>query len=123
MTHSVFALTTESHDMYIAGHGIAILRDSDAVLQTVKTRLLLHYEEWFLDLSEGMPWFTEVMVHNPDFTLIESRVSQTILNTDGVVSLESISLAFSTTNRSLTIDFRYTDVYGNTITQSQLVKI
>ena len=123
MSHSVFALSTISHDMYLSGNGIGILRDSDAVLQTVKTRLLLHYEEWFLDLSEGMPWFTEVMVHNPDFTLIESRVSETVLNTDGVVSRESISLAFSTTNRSLTIDFRYIDVYGNTITESQLVNI
>jgi len=123
MTHIVLGLTTTSHDMYRAGSGIAVLYDSDAVLQTVKTRLLLHYEEWFLDLSEGLPWFTELLKHNPDFSLIESRISETIINTDGVESLENIQLAFTPTTRVLIVNFTYIDVYGITQSESQAVAI
>jgi len=123
MTHIVFGLTTTTHDMYRKGSGIAILRDSDAVLQTVKTRLLLHYEEWFLDLSAGLPWFTDLMKHNPDFSLIESRISETITNTDGVASLKYIQLAFTDASRSLLVNFSYIDVYGITQTESQAVEL
>lgn len=123
MAHLVFGLTRQSHDMYRSGNRIGLLRDSDAILQTVKTRLLLHYEEWFLDLAAGLPWFTEMLTYDPDFGLIENRVAETVLQTDGVVNLLSISLSFLAESRDLGIDFSYTDVYGKNTSESLQVNI
>jgi len=119
MSHLVFGLLSREHDMYRELSGIGLLRDGDAVLQTVKTRLLLHYNEWFLDRSAGLPWFTELMKHNPNFPLIESRVAETIIGTDGVVELVSIALSFKASTRKLFIDFSYIDVYGGKQTATQ----
>jgi hypothetical protein len=123
MAHLVFGLTRLTHDMYRKDSGIALLRDSDAVMQTVKTRLLTHFQEWFLDLSAGLPWFTEMCVHNPNFKLVENRVAESIINTDGVVNLISLNLAFNVGTRVLTIDFKYTDVYGSTLGETERIAI
>jgi len=55
-----------NHDLYIVNGQIARVSKSDAILQTIKTRLLLIYQEWFLDLSKGLPWFTQMMGHRFD---------------------------------------------------------
>lgn len=103
--------------MFRTKANISILHDSDAVLQIVKTRLLMHYEEWFLDLSEGLPWFTEILTHNPNFKIIESRVGETILTTSGVIRLETLAITFLSGTRNMGIDFSYTDEYGTTQTE------
>jgi len=123
MSHKVLALTAQTNDMYRNTAHIAILIDSDAVLQTVKSRLLLHYSEWFLDLSAGIPWFTELLTHNPDFSLIESRVAETIIDTDGVTDLINLAMTFRGSQRELYIDFSYMDIYGTTRTETQRVAI
>jgi hypothetical protein len=53
--------------------------------------------------------------------LIESRVAETILGTDGVVELTSLNMAFSGQDRRLLIEFSYIDIYGNQYSSSQEV--
>ena len=114
MTHLVFALD-DNHDMCRSISSIKLLRDSDAILQTVKTRLLLHYEEWFLDLNAGIPYFQLILVNNPNLVEIESIIGREIALTDGVDRVLNIALSFRPEDRSLAVDFSYIDVYGRQI--------
>ncbi len=118
MPHLCFALGRFDHDMSRDKSSFALVIDSDAVLQTVKTRLLLHYEEWFLSLSSGLPYFTRILVKNPNLVDIESLIVREIALTDGVERVTSISLSLSPGNRSLGVDFTYTDIYGFTVRSS-----
>lgn len=116
MAHNVMALD-ENHDVYVDPETgqLARLTDSDAVLQTVKTRLLLVQQEWFVNLDAGLPWFTELMGNNPNLFKIRTYIAKQIIGTDGVDKLKTLQLNFNKAERKLDIEFEYVDVYGTTI--------
>jgi len=104
-----------NHDLHIVNGQIARVSKSDAILQTIKTRLLLIYQEWFLDLSKGLPWFTQMMGHRFDIWKVRSYVARQILSTDGVDELLSLTVDLNRLERKLVIEFEYRDTYGATI--------
>jgi len=104
-----------NHDLYINNGQIARVSASDTILQLVKTRLLLVREEWFMDLSAGLPWFSKMMGRNPDPYKIRSYVAKEIILTEGVNELKSLELVYNKGERKLDIFFSYTDTYGNTV--------
>lgn len=74
---------------------------SRAVLQDLFIRLRFFYGEWFLDPTQGLPYFQYVFVNNPDLRLIESIFRRVILGTPGVATLETFSLTFDAQRRQL----------------------
>ena len=114
-TRSVYALN-EFHDYYLDENGNrARLYNSDAVAQTVKTRLLLIREEWFLDLDAGLPWFDEMLGKYSSIDKVKSFISSQILNTDGVTEIVRLDVVVDRATREFTMAYEYKDEYGNTI--------
>lgn len=111
---SAYALN-ETHDLYIANGQIARVTKSDSIMQAIKTRLLTVAEEWFMDLSAGLPWYTEMSGRNADLYLIRSYISSEITGTEGVDVLLSLELEYNNKDRKLDVLFKYTDIYGNTL--------
>lgn len=109
-----YALNTD-HDMYVANGQIARVTKSEAILQAIKTRLLTVQEEWFMDLSAGLPWYTKMMGKPANLYKIRSYLSGEITGTQGVDTLLSLELGYNNTDRKLEISFQYTDMYGNTL--------
>lgn len=56
--------------------------------QAVLTALLLHQGEWFLDLTVGMPWETQVLGKGT-LSLYDAAIKAAILNVQGVKSILS----------------------------------
>lgn len=105
----------DNHDMYIMNGQIARVSKSDAIMQLVKTRLLTVQEEWFMDLSAGLPWYTKLLTKPTDLYRVRSYLSREIIATEGVDSLLSIELQYNSGERKLDVVFSYTDTYGNTV--------
>lgn len=103
-------------DIYIEGGVIARAEGSDAILQTIKTRLMTVRQEYFLDLDAGLPWYTELMGKNVDLEKIRAHVAIAIVNTTGVSSLNRLALEIDKSSRALNIEFSYSDIYGKNIT-------
>lgn len=102
----------EQHEPYVVDGRIARLKNSDAVLQTVKTRLLLIRQEWFLNLDAGLPWFSEMLGKGNNILTIKSYVLRQILGTDGVYEVTKLDVEIDKTTRSFVMSFEYTDEYG-----------
>lgn len=71
------------------------------VMQDLFIRLRFFFGEWFLDPTQGIPYFRYVFVVNPDLRLIESIFRRVILNTVGIASLDSYLQTFDKPNRAL----------------------
>lgn len=103
----------EHHDMTF-GHGIADMAvEAEACAQRVKTRLLLIQEEWFMDISAGVPWLQNIMVKPGNVTLAESIIKRTILQTEDVAELRSFTMTFDRNTRRMTISATVANVYGS----------
>ena len=112
---NTYAIDQTSGDMQVVNGQILRVRDSDCVLQLVRTRLLTVQEEWFMDLAAGLPWFTKMMGKPVNLYKVRNYVSNEIAQTNGVKELLSLELVYNNIGRKLEIQFSYTDVYGNTV--------
>lgn len=91
----------------------------EAPAQAVKTRLGLFTGQWFLDITEGTPWPTGVLgkyTQNVRDVVIKER----IIDTPGVLSLDSFSSTIDSVTRRLSVSATITTAYGTTQVQTTL---
>lgn len=81
------------------------------VAQAVLTALLLHRGEWFLNVTVGMPWETQVLGFGTQ-SLYDSAIKTCILGVQGVYSIISYSSSFNASKRALTVVATINTVYG-----------
>lgn len=105
---------SDDHDMTF-GRGMAnMTRNAEATAQSVKTRLLLLFSEWFLDTDAGVPYLQEAMVKPANLPLVETKLKETILGTDGVSELREFRMTLNTETRRLTVQATVATIYGDT---------
>lgn len=100
---------------YVFGQGSTefLIDTPDAVAQAVLTRLKLVRGEWFDDLNEGTPWRTEILGENTQDTY-DIALREVILDTPGVVRIDTYASVLDGQTRSLQVVARITTVYGQT---------
>jgi hypothetical protein len=95
------------------GHGQSnfYANNSAAVAQLIQTRLGLWVGEWYLDLTQGTPWSTQVFGRGTG-GVYDAAIRAVILATDGVTGIASYSSSLDRTIRKLTISATVNNVYG-----------
>ena len=89
-------------DLYLEVDGsLAVVRDTEAVGQHVRQRLMTYLGEWFLDREVGVPWIRDIVGHGYDPVMAESVLKAEILDTDGVTEINSFSVRFDNSTRGL----------------------
>ncbi len=101
-----------NHDMTFGFGAGNYARDAEAVRQSVRTRLLTHLGEWFLDLDAGVPWLDRILTKPADLALAESLIKRCIAQTEGVASIDRFALTFDRSARAVSIAAAVTTIYG-----------
>jgi hypothetical protein len=87
---------------------LRVIRGAEAVAQRIRIRFRWFLGEWFLDTRQGVPYFRDVLIKNPDPILISFIFRQVLLTTPGVKSVAKIQAALDKQTRALQIDFEAT---------------
>jgi len=90
-----------------------------AVAQAVATRLRLLRGEWFLDVTAGTPYATQVLGKNTT-ALYDIALRARILGTQGVKSILEYSSALDRDTRSLSVAATIDTIYGTATVQQVL---
>lgn len=101
-----------NHDLFSRNGRIALVSDVEEIAQHIKTRLLLVLGEYFLDVNEGVPWFSVIFTKPVDLQEVETIIKNTILTTDGVNELTEFSMNYNQTDRRLLIIFSCNTEFG-----------
>ncbi len=100
-------LDTATHDIKLTTlngqKNITLSAGEAGVAQDWKVRMWTFLGEWFLDQRVGVPYFENVLVKNPDLTLIESVFREVALSTSGIETVTDITLDFDPTVRQLEV--------------------
>lgn len=100
---------------YVFGHqqNDFWLNARDGVALAIKTRLALFSGEWFLDVTDGTPWTTQVLdKYTKD--QYDAAIQDRILGTQGVTQITDYSSVVDTTTRKLTVTATVETQYGTT---------
>jgi hypothetical protein len=62
-------------------------------------------EEWFLDLRQGIPYYREILIKNPNLLLVRSIFRQAIQDTAGISAVPDLTLSINSSTRRLTLSF------------------
>jgi hypothetical protein len=122
LTDPVCLLLTEDGDLDRSAHRLQFARGVDAVVQGVRTRMLLVRGEWFLDRDVGVPYLESDLVAPADAILgqrydeakIVAAFRRPILATPGVRGILLLRPTFTAATRSLGIEWRARTVFGDT---------
>lgn len=103
---------------YTFGNGqMDFYRDiPEAPSQAAMTRLLLWLGEWFLDISEGTPYFQGILGKHSE-SLADATIQDRILGTQGVTDITNVVSNLNPTTRKLTYTCDLSTVYGPTSLQ------
>lgn len=98
---------------YTFGQGTAnyLIDLPQTVGQAVKTRLLLLTQEWFLDVTEGTPYSTQILGTNTQATR-DLAIKARILRTPGVKQLSQY--ASRVVDRKFIVSAVIDTIYGQT---------
>lgn len=100
------------HDISIKNYDLELVSDQGQISQSLRIRLLLFRGEWFLDEGEGVPFYEDVFVKNPNLGAVEASLKARIMGTPGVTELISFSMDFDRAGRFLKVDFEVNTLFG-----------
>lgn len=98
----------------IATSGKQFLSDIEEVAQTVTTRLRLFLGEYFRDITDGTPWFEQVLGKGSSLEGKEAAIKNRIVRTGGVTQLTSFSTDFNINTRTYTVNAGILTPFGTT---------
>ena len=113
MTRGLY-LDPETHDLVIENGSPVRVSGEAAVAQSIKHRLLFFKGEYFLDVRQGMPWRTQILIKNPDLSQLRDLFRQAILQDPEVVDVPSVDLSLD--GRTLSVSWTARLTTGRTIT-------
>lgn len=82
-----------------------VRKGADAATQRVRVSLDVFLGEWFLDQRIGVPYFRDVLIHNPNPSTVQSVFEKSILNTPGIVAVTDVAVDLNTRTRKGSLDF------------------
>lgn len=95
-------------DWQLGKHKASYIVGSDMVAQNVVTRLKSFKRDWFLDADAEIDW-VQLLGSRNNRQKILSEIERVVLNTFGVLSLESVDIVANRQNRDASITISYTD--------------
>ena len=107
------ALTASGDYSFGLGPSEFLVDSPATVAQAVLTALLLHQGEWFLDVTVGMPWETQVIGYGTQ-SLYDSAIKNEMLGVQGVQSIVSYSSSLDRSTRHLVVNAILDTIYGQT---------
>jgi hypothetical protein len=104
-------------DLLIINNDLSFTSDiqpagTNNVLQDILQRMRFFYGEWFLDNTEGVQYYEQILVKNPDISKIDVIFIELILSTRGIDSLDDYSFSPNFEKRKLGIKFKATSTNG-----------
>lgn len=106
-------------DLYLddAGHEVLETDLGREVAQRLTVRFNFFLGEWFLDASEGTPWYQRILQKSPEDRVIRAVIRQVIEGCEGVSNMRSLAYDI-TRDRRLIVSFTAQLVDGSTFTST-----
>jgi len=103
----------KNNDLVVLSGTLKTVSDGAEIAQHVRTRLLFYFEEWFLNIQSGTPYFEQIFTKPANLANIESILKTRILSTPGVEKLLEFSMVYEGgSSRELVVFFSAETNFG-----------
>lgn len=96
------------------GRDLVLVSNEAKVLQNIRVRASIYKGSWRYDRNVGVPYFDDILVAGPSVELVRRRFYELLIGTDGVSSVQSLTLRFDPTRGTIYVDFVVLTTAGQT---------
>lgn len=96
----------------IVTQGSIFIDAQNEIEQTIRTRLRLFLGEYFRDITDGTPWFQQILDKQTPMSTREAIIRSRIAGTPGVLQLTSFDTDFNYDSRTYTVTASVLTEYG-----------
>jgi hypothetical protein len=93
--------------------------EREEVAQTIKTRLHLFTEEYFRNITEGTPWFQQIMPKSTSLSTKEGFLKSRILQTPNVIRFLEFSTDYDINSRQFSVSAVVLSTFGQIVIDEQ----
>lgn len=95
-----------NYDLAIQGQDLApLLTDVDSISSDIKATILLVSGEWFLDTSQGIPWFDLFQSKGAPVNRLRSLLVTAVGARLGVIQVLNLSISVNSPARTASVSF------------------
>jgi hypothetical protein len=87
------------------GRDLQLVIGANKIRQNIRIRCLIFKGSWRYDRTIGMPYFEDILVFGASAELVRRRFYDLLIQTDGVLSVQSLVLRFDQTRGIIFVDF------------------
>jgi hypothetical protein len=92
-----------------------MLTGAEYVRQTISTRLKFFQGEWFNDMREGVPYYVDLFIPNPDPNRLSSMFRKILLSVQEVASVKRLTVKLDLRSRVAALEFDVQLVAGGVL--------
>lgn len=96
----------------ITTQGVQFTSGLDEVEQTIRTRLRLFLGEYFRDITDGTPWFEQILGKGVSVDARDAAIRNRVVNTPNVIRLTSYSSDFNINTREYSVTIGVLTSFG-----------
>ena len=87
------------------GRDLQLVSGAAKIAQSIRVRAQIFKGSWRYDRQVGMPYFQDILVFGASTQLVRRRFQERIINTDGVLSIQSLTIRFDRTDGVIYVEF------------------
>lgn len=106
------ALDPVTNDLVFREFDFDLVDDTRQIMQNLAIRLRFVLGEWYLDITQGIPYYEEFFIKSPNQIQIESVLKKEIVDTRGIVELTSFDANFDKRRRIFSVQFGARSISG-----------
>lgn len=106
------AMDINTNDMVLQNRDIFVIDNAERVAQQIVIQLRFWYGEWFLDISDGVPYLERVLVKNPNLNHIRQVFREAINKVPDVTKIYYVELEYDEVARELSVSFSVQTNFG-----------
>ena len=92
-------------DLALRNHSPYWISGPEYIRQKLSARFKFFKREWFLNQNEGVPYYEQVFIHNPDQDVIKSLFRRIIIKCPGITTLPRYAMTLDPATRRAAFAF------------------
>jgi len=114
-----------SGDLIFFNGDLSFLKGTNSdeeILQRIQTRFKFFKNEWFLNISHGMPYFQEILgTKNLNINILDSIVKTQLLDIEGVKEILKTEISYDKIERKVNISFKVLSINSTKIISDLII--
>lgn len=106
------ALDPILNDLTFENFDFNLVDDTKQIMQNLAIRLRFVLGEWYLDITQGVPYFEFFFIKAPNLIQIESILKEEIVKTRGIVEILSFESDYVPQRRIFRVKFSAKSISG-----------